>query len=185
MKNRNLVLVAMLFLCYASGFSQTKDLNFLDTDEAYLGQKKPGNIPVVFAPTIVSNGDDANTCSFSSDGKQIVFTKWGDKPVLMYALFSNNAWSKPKEIKLTNMYEMEGIFTPIGNQLIFAAGTMSGKWSPDDLWTIEITEKGNSNLKKFDILKLCHRIKLFTFNDLTHLYSILLWLMENIQIQLI
>jgi hypothetical protein len=107
----------------------------------YFGQTPPNDTPIAFAPGYVSGTGWVNTLSFSSDGKKMIFTKWinGSYPKLFYSEYSDNlGWAQPVQIDFTGKYEMEGIFTPFGNQMYFAAGDMSGgKWAPDDIWKVE------------------------------------------------
>ncbi len=124
------------------------------TAQAYFGQTPPGDKAVLFAPDVISNGkQDINTCSFSADGKAFIFTRWvGNDPRLVLSRFENGNWTEPAEVKFTDQFEMEGIFAPFGNRLIFAAGSMRGKWAPDELWVVEKQAQGWSKPVKLDAL---------------------------------
>ena len=95
----------------------------IPTDSLYFGQTPPGDTPIIFAPGIVSSTTGSeNTCSFSPDGKEMIFTRWGNNPKLFYAKFDNGSWTAPTELNFTGKYEMEAIFAPYNNKLFFAAG---------------------------------------------------------------
>ncbi len=49
-----------------------------NVDGKYLGHKLPGNIPIVFAPGIISTKRDETSGFFSPDGKYLFFTRRND-----------------------------------------------------------------------------------------------------------
>jgi hypothetical protein len=153
----NKVLGIAVSLVFWSGMAlaaQEGGGGFLNSAQAYFGQTPPGDKPILFAPGVISNGNqDLNTCSFSADGKTLVFTRWmGNDPRLVVSRFENAHWTEPADVNFTGQFEMEGIFAPFGNRLFFAAGSMQGRWAPDELWMEEKLSQGWSSPVKLDAL---------------------------------
>jgi hypothetical protein len=149
MKKIILTLIALIIL-----FILNAQSNFLDSPDAYFGQAKPGNTAEIFAPGIVSSTTGSeNTCSFSPDGREMFFTRWGNNPKLFYSKFDNGSWTAPTDLNFTGKYEMEAIFAPYKNKLFFAAGDMSnGKWSPDELYEVNKIDNSWGSPFKLDAI---------------------------------
>ena len=63
----------------------------------YPDQDKPGDLPKIFAPGIVSiDNKNTHACIFSPDGKMLVFSRYPDKKSYIMIL-ENNTWSDPVE----------------------------------------------------------------------------------------
>jgi len=62
----------------------------------YLGQKPPGDVPVEFAPGIVSTKPDDSCLEISISGKEIIFTRDGK----IYHIVQNEQgiWNEPKAL---------------------------------------------------------------------------------------
>jgi Tol biopolymer transport system component len=131
---KRFLLIQIVFAHLILSYAQT---SFLDSSAAYYGQTKPGNTPVVFAPGDVFTNTThcENTCSFSPDGKTMVFTRWigSNTPKIFYSEYNGNSWTTPVEKNFTGNLEMEAIFAPYGNQMFFASGASF----PDDIWMVE------------------------------------------------
>lgn len=92
-------LTPMLFLILA-GFAGAQSI---PPDSLYFGQTPPGNIPVVFAPGIVSlPGRNEAVITFSPDGASVFFyiQKYPQpgNPFTMYSTYTNNQWITPDTI---------------------------------------------------------------------------------------
>ncbi len=126
--------VRLFWLAIAHCVTMAAQIPFLDTENAYLGQNRPGETPVIFAPEVLSQSACDNTISFSPNGKELFFTKWkGDNPSLYYSAYNGTVWTTPKEKNFSNSYEMEAIFAPYGKVVWFA----SGETFPDAIWMVE------------------------------------------------
>jgi len=120
----------------------------------YLGQKPPKDIPVKFAPEMIATKARELACSFSPDGKQLVFTRSDKNAKIQQTLFTskliNNQWTKPKELRFTGKYpEMEAFFSPNGKKLFFTSRyPLNDSGKPNNLWFVEITETGFGKAQK-------------------------------------
>jgi Tol biopolymer transport system component len=114
----------------------------------YLGQKPPGPTPVVFAPGIVSQKEHYEYGSvFSRNGKEFFYAVIiNSKPQIRCIRFEENAWTAPKTIIGSDLYEYNDPFlSPDDNRLYFISDRPAdgqGKKKDFDIWYIE--RKGNS-----------------------------------------
>jgi hypothetical protein len=64
----------------------------------YLGQRLPGDVPALFAPGIVSTrGDGEYSCSFSPDGKEMVFSAsvGRNRAAMFHSKLERDGWTFP------------------------------------------------------------------------------------------
>jgi hypothetical protein len=123
----------------------------------YLGQKPPGDIPVIFAPGIVSTEAWESAITFSPDGKQCFFTRrttWeGSDNRLFYSKEENERWTQPEPAIFSKNYmDWEPNFSPDGKRVYFS----SDRPKPDGsslkgyIWIIDKTDSGWSRPKYFN-----------------------------------
>lgn len=118
----------------------------------YLGQDKPGLVPEIFAPGIVSTGYIEFGCTFSPDKKHFYFTrKEGDEFSLNYIYHmrqekEGGAWSAPRPAAFSGEYDdIEPMITPDGRRLFFGSTRPlppDSQIRPTDIWFMDWTEKG-------------------------------------------
>ncbi len=84
----------------------------------YLGQKPPGMNPEIFAPGIISSSDFLEYClSFSSDGKEIYFSRSGAG--VFVCKLGDNGWSVPEKPEFTKRYQGGEVhITPDGKRML-------------------------------------------------------------------
>ena len=127
-----LFLILIAFICVSC--TQTKT-NFLETKDAYFGQKPPGLIPEVFAPNIASDSTWAEHCqvAVSPKGDEIYWSAWTgayktedglrNTEQIFYSKFENGIWTKPKLAEFTegNPHVLNGgpSFSPDGDKIFF------------------------------------------------------------------
>ena len=93
----------------------------------YLGQTPPGDLPVIFAPGIVSvNGRYEYGVSFTPDLKEIYFTahEKGKSASVYFSKLVDKKWKSPKKANLTNgekRDEMEAFVNLTGDKIYFTA----------------------------------------------------------------
>ena len=107
----------MLFVLPVFCYAQT-----IPSDSLYLGQVPPGNIPVVFAPGLISlNNRAEKVISFSPDGMEIFFVI---NPYpncrIMHMEFINNKWTAPEIVSFSlNRSCDEPFFSSNGKRVYF------------------------------------------------------------------
>lgn len=112
----------------------------------YLGQAPPGMTPEIFAPGIVSRGEDESLVVISPDGKQIYYTtKLGPQKrhTIMVSKFEQGNWIKPKIASFSGQYyDAISSISPNGNYLYFNSmrPQKSGD-SPFDVQNIWVLER--------------------------------------------
>jgi hypothetical protein len=86
----------------------------------YLGQKPPGDTPVIFAPGIVASPVNEFAITIAPDGSEIYFSRSG--PVLMVCRRADDGWTAPAVVSLSgNDADDEPNFTPDGRSILFNA----------------------------------------------------------------
>jgi hypothetical protein len=107
------LLFCILFVLNSSAHDE--ELSILEG--TYLGQVPPGRIPELFAPGIVSTCSQHSSAYFSSDGKEVYFSRMVPLPhVIMTMREENGRWTAPRIV-------CEGLtpgISPDGNTLFFS-----------------------------------------------------------------
>lgn len=113
-------MLAVIVLCY----SQKKVYNpeqFPVLKGAYLGQEPPGLIPKIFAPGIVSTGQNESCPAFTPGGNELYFVRGkNSKRVIYFMKEENGQWIAPKIAPFSGEYDdAEFTLSPRGDKLIF------------------------------------------------------------------
>jgi len=144
--------ICLCSLCLWSGENQKagKSGQFSVLKGEYLGQEKPGVIPEMFAPGIISTpGGFEFSITFSADGKTAYFTRRAGKTgrnTIMVITMVKGQWTEPKIAPFSGQYfDFEPNFSPDSQRLYF--GTMrplKKDGPPGDLhqWVLEKIENG-------------------------------------------
>jgi len=116
--------------------------------DEYLGMKKPGLIPEIFAPGIISKGYTEACPAFSPGGKEFYFGIQGQPfSVIMFMEQKNGLWAEPQVAPFSGRYS-DGEFnlSPDGNKFMFISlRPLTGKGKPIpfwDIWFMDRTESG-------------------------------------------
>ena len=114
----------------------------------YLGQTPPVNEPVLFAPGIVSNGDNASSAAFGPDGKEIY---WDVGYKIRFTKLENGRWTEPEIVPFCkgDSYIYTNPFVAPDGKKMFFTSTRSGAVSQDkeNIWYAERTSSGWSDPK--------------------------------------
>ena len=137
-----------LILCTAGLlFDATAQSSFLESKDAWLGQKPPGDQPEVFAENLLMKNDTfpMDRVAFSKDGKEFYYTSsntwFNSNPTrIRYFKFENSKWNGPF---ILNEHYFTPTFSVDGDKLYFMGGKGDGKhfivWQstrkPDGGWT--------------------------------------------------
>lgn len=107
----------------------------------YFGMNKPGMIPELFAPDIISTEMYEFGGTFSPDGKEYFFTRRpnyeSSKNRIYHTRFLNGKWTMPVLATFSQDYfEFEPMITPDGEKLYFYSERPQGRNSQfdGDLW---------------------------------------------------
>ena len=76
----------------------------------YLGQKKPGLLPVLFAPDIITTDTSEGCSGWGNNMEFFVFQRWmGGKSVLYIMYQYDGKWTKPERIAFADKYQIPAI----------------------------------------------------------------------------
>ena len=131
-------LVLFLSLIRIISYSQ----NGRSTSE-YLNQETPSDIPLKFAPELISKkGIFEYPCSFSTDMKEMYFgvnmfnEEKKEKYILQVKRQNDGTWSSPQKVSFTGFFESEPILSPDNSKLFFSVLSDSKKYKPHDIWYV-------------------------------------------------
>lgn len=112
----------------------------------YFGQPDPGNTPQIFAPGIVSLAiDPAAACHFSSDGREIYFSRSGQ---IFFSKLEEKGWTFPEPLNFTEgLNSSESYLLNDNKHLLFTwrhpvPESEVIKNRNNGIWVTEKTEKG-------------------------------------------
>ena len=133
---------------------------------AYLNQETPSDIPLKFAPDLISKkGIFEYPCSFSTDMKEMYFgvnminEEKKEKYILQVKRQNDGTWSSPQKLSFTGFFEMEPILSADNSKLFFSVLSDSKKYKPHDIWYVNRENDGwgkpeklsdNINTKKYE-----------------------------------
>ncbi|MCK4761890.1 MAG: ankyrin repeat domain-containing protein [Candidatus Aminicenantes bacterium] len=131
--------------------ADTKPRQFPVLKGKYLGQKKPGKTPEIFAPGIVSTDGGEFAGIFSPDHKEFYFTRSGGEKrlktnTILVTKVVNGDWTEPETASFSGQYfDFEPFISPDGKKLYF--GTMrplegEGKQGGLQQWYMERSTAG-------------------------------------------
>jgi len=120
---------------------------FTELKGEYLGQKKPGLTPMIFAPGVVSTENDFELNStFTPDGKEFSFTtrKSGKSLTMMFMKQINGRWTKPQVLPFSGKdNDVDQFISPDGKKFLFCSTRLvNNKKRGFDLWAAERTSTG-------------------------------------------
>lgn len=121
---KTLFVFCLLVFLAAAPFSQEKDFPVLKGP--YLGQKPPGDVPVVFAPGIVTllSEMNHNPPVFSPDGTEIYWSELSGDPYyskIKYSRMINDIWTTPVFVPFAYQIDGAPILSTDGEKLYFVS----------------------------------------------------------------
>jgi Tol biopolymer transport system component len=160
-----LLSVLLMFAVFAQSQEKTTDFPVLKGE--YLGQKPPGMTPELFAPGIISTGNNESRITFSPDGN---IAAWSvlhishDYSAIIISRRENNVWTAPEVASFSGQYvDADPFFSYDGNRLFFTSSRPIENYQKEEnynLWMVERIEKGwgipenlgfEINTEKYDV----------------------------------
>ena len=124
----------------------------------YLGQKPPGKTPEVFAPGLISTGDNDGLYTFLKGGTFCIFDRSSSEENRVYQTFfmqiKNGVWTKPVLTRFTKKKSDDTIpWLPDENSMLFSSAQSSKGIGKSDkgynIWIVRLTDSGLSNPRMF------------------------------------
>ncbi|WND01792.1 hypothetical protein QGN29_09530 [Temperatibacter marinus] len=123
-----------------------------ETTGAYMGQSKPGKIPRLFAPNLISvEGRYEFGITFSKDLKEIYFSgnKEGELSTIFYTKQVNGVWTPVKKANFTKdkvAGELHPFISHDGKRIYFTGH--DAEYGNNDIWYVERHQKSWGEAKK-------------------------------------
>jgi Tol biopolymer transport system component len=101
--------------------------------------------PTLFAPGVISTGENEYRVAFSTDGREAYFTRSsggrGGRPRVFMSRVQDGGWSEPELASFSTGWEEAPFLTSDGYRLIFSSRRDVPGWGPvpgnDNLWMVE------------------------------------------------
>jgi hypothetical protein len=146
MNMKNMITIFLITIVACTGLSaKAKKTGSPDSRSAYLGQVPPGDVPVLFAPGIVSiPGRNEATIAFSPDGTLCLFhIEAYPNSYTLFTEYKNGKWTEPRKARFSETRSTgEPSFSPDGKRIYFTSGETKNSVGGWDLWYVE--RKGDS-----------------------------------------
>jgi ankyrin repeat protein len=114
----------------------------------YLGQAPPRDVPVMFAPNLVSTERGELNAVFSPEGREFYFARSdGQRRSILQVLEQGGTWGRPERVAFPGDYgAVDMAFSPDGTRLYFCSnrplsGTGEAK-KDHDIWVVTRTAQG-------------------------------------------
>jgi Tol biopolymer transport system component len=114
----------------------------------YLGQAPPHEVPVMFAPNLVSTERGELNAVFSPDGREFYFARSdGQRRSILHVLEQGGTWGRPERVAFPGDYgAVDMAFSPDGRRLYFCSdrphsGTGEAK-QDHDIWVVMRAAQG-------------------------------------------
>ena len=146
---KRLTLFVMLLLLTAI-ITSAQETEFPQLTGPYLGQKPPGDEgPVLFAPGIVSTGQNHSSVTFSPDGSALYWSDVNRK--IMFSKLEGGYWTRPEVVSFCreDPYEYDNPFITNDGKKMFFTSFRPGAVSQEKetIWYAEKSESGWSEPK--------------------------------------
>ncbi len=145
---RALIVIAALAMAHSCGPGSGERAGRGGPDpNTFLGEKPPGDDPVIFAPGIVSTERIELNAAFTPDGREFYFTRRGAgrKLAIMAARrIDGGGWGAPEVAPFSGVYsDADPFITSDGRMMFFVSKRPSeGYGAPNDIWMMERAEDG-------------------------------------------
>lgn len=139
---RAVIMIAALAVVHSCGSGSGDRAGRGGADpNVFLGQKVPGDDPVIFAPGVVSTERIELNAAFTPDGREFYFTRRGAgrKLAIMAARRSDGGWSAPEVASFSGVYsDADPFITSDGRIMFFVSKRPAeGYGPPNDIWMMD------------------------------------------------
>jgi Tol biopolymer transport system component len=142
------VCLSLLVFFFLFGANSPAKDDFTDLRGPYMGQKKPGLTPRIFAPGIVSTSKPEFNAAFSPDGQEFFFSisQSSGRETMLVMKLRNSLWTRPQSPAFVSpQKDCDPFFSQDGNRLYFIS-TRPKKNKPAsrdwDIWFVKKTPSG-------------------------------------------
>lgn len=152
---KRLVIISCI-IAGAAGLTASQENHLTECVGAYLGQKPPGDIPVLFAPGIVSTGKEHSAAMFTPDSNEVWFGRMFPAKIY-YMKRVDDRWSEPRVAPFCDSFNyLYPILTGDGAQVFFSTDRpvdQNGERYPRgdvDIWMVRRKSGGWSEPVRLD-----------------------------------
>jgi hypothetical protein len=118
----------------------------LSDKDAYFREPRPGSVPRIFAPGVISDAMSNRDMAVDPSGKELFYTiqgASGQVSVILYSRWRDGSWTRPEVAPFSGRYnDLEPAFSYDGNTLFFASnrpvdGSAAGTGKDYDIWMVK------------------------------------------------
>jgi len=144
-------------IAFVSDRTGNRDLWLLtlpsDHDTDYLGQPRPGDTPVLFAPGVVSTDAGMYGTIVFSPRQDEAFWAKDEHPALFFSRLVDGRWTAPSEFPFKEGYRLSSPFYAVdGHRLYFLAARLGpdGIEQDDRIWVVDRDADGWGEARELD-----------------------------------
>jgi hypothetical protein len=140
MKKYRPIYFAVLAFSLLTSLVRAQEKDFPVLKGPYLGQKPPGDSPLLFAPGIVSTGEDEYAFEISCSGNEMLFVR--KNRIMLVGKNVDGTWNKPIVAPFSGEFtDDEPFFSPSGQEIYFMSRRPSSNSKyPSNLWVTQKKE---------------------------------------------
>ena len=149
MKRYCSICVAVLAFSLSISLVGAQENNFPVLKGPYLGQKPPGDSPVLFAPGIISTDEGEYAFEISRSGDEMLFMR--NNRIMLVERNVDGTWNKPFVAPFSGEFiDDEPFFSPSGQEIYFMSRRPSSHSKyPSNLWVTQ--KKGDRWIKPIQL----------------------------------
>ncbi len=118
-------------------------------EDEYLGQKKPGISPEIFAPEIISSSYSEKSAFLHPNGKEFYFSREGKEGLtnIMFSRFDGKEWSQPEILPIPNKESFRAFVTKDGSRMYFASIDLTNEQDSRMEYNLWVAERDGDTWK--------------------------------------
>ncbi|MCP4898542.1 MAG: Xaa-Pro aminopeptidase, partial [bacterium] len=146
-----------LIVIPCSGCAEPGAGGFLGVSGPYLGQELPGEIPVLFAPGIVSTNTRDWSMASTPDGRELFFGISDDEiAFILHTKEVDGQWTEPTVASFSGQYsDLDLTMSPDGNRVYFTSDRPVDGTGPaleaTDIWYVDRVDDGWGEPVRFPV----------------------------------
>jgi len=142
---KNLILSILAFFISTIGLAPGDPQDFPRLEGPYLGQRPPDLTPRLFAPGIITTGDEEGNCGFARNGLVFLFQKFRGGRCHTYIMrLKDGFWTAPELIPFWETMAENGdfVFSSDDRTMLYQVRSKTATGAISHIWRAEVTDTG-------------------------------------------